>query len=153
MLLNNADTQGKILGLTAGIHQVSLFNLETIDPLDYIRIVGLEGVEFQWRYSGETSWREPDTGNELTEYADSIGQELRIELNVIGGGEFLFRTDDTFEYPNDDAPTNPIIDIEVLKQGSNYYSALSEAAPPAIASDYIGSVDNNILSTDSELGQ
>ena len=107
MLLNDVDTQGKILGLTAGIYQVSLFNLETIDPYDYIRIVGLEGVEFQWRYSGEMSWREPYTGNQFTEYADSIGQELRIELNVIGGGEFLFRTDDTFEYPNDDAPTNP----------------------------------------------
>ncbi len=139
MLLNNLDTQGKILGLTVGIHQVSLFNLETIDPYDFMRIIGLEEVEFQWRYSGETSWREPDNGNEFTEYADSIGQELRIELNVIGDGEFFFRTDDTFEYPNDDVPTNPIIDIEVLKQGSNYYSAL--------ASDYLGSVDNNILST------
>jgi hypothetical protein len=144
MLINNVNTTGQTLTLTEGIHQVRLFNLETVDPLDYIRIIGNSGVQFQWRYAGETDWREPYSNNEFTEYADSIGQSLTIELNVITGGDFLFRTDDTFEYPNDDTPTNPIIDIEVLLQNSNYYSA--------IPSDSIGSLDNNILSTDNSTG-
>lgn len=139
MLLNNIDTTGQIYGLTEGIYGVNLFNLETIDPNDYIRIVGLETSESSWRYFGETDWRQPYFGNEFTEYADNIGQGLIIELNVTVGGDFLFRTDDTFEYPYDDTPTNPIIDIEVLATGE--FST--------IADDSIGDVTNNIISTEN----
>ncbi|MGK7879659.1 MAG: hypothetical protein AB4060_06110, partial [Crocosphaera sp.] len=134
MLLNNVNTQGQIVTLGQGIYQVNLFNLETIDPYDYIRIIG---TDFQWRYQGETDWREPYQNNEFTEYADSIGTGLIIKLNVLNDTELTFRTDDTFEYPNDDTPTNPIIDIEILQAGD--YSS--------IAADGIGAIDNNILST------
>jgi hypothetical protein len=134
MLLNNVNTQGQIIPLTQGIYQVNLFNLETIDPSDYIRIIG---SDFQWRYQGETEWREAYQNNEFTEYADSIGAGLTIELNVLNDTELTFRTDDTFEYPNDDTPSNPIIDIEILQAGD--YSSIIE--------DGIGAIDNNILST------
>ena len=36
MLLNNVTTQGQTVTLGQGIYQVNLFNLETIDPYDYI---------------------------------------------------------------------------------------------------------------------
>ncbi len=37
MLLNDVTTQGQTVNLGQGVYQVKLFNLETIDPLDYIR--------------------------------------------------------------------------------------------------------------------
>lgn len=134
MLLNNVTTQGQIVTLGEGIYEVNLFNLETIDPYDYMRIMG---SNFQWRYQGQTEWQQPYFNNEFTEYADNIGAGLTIELNVLNETELTFRTDDTFEYPNDDTPTNPIIDIEILKAGD--YSSIVE--------DGIGAIDNNILST------
>ncbi len=134
MLLNNVTTQGQTVTLDQGIYQVNLFNLETIDLMDYIRIIG---TDFQWRYQGETDWREPYQNNEFTEYADNINQGLTIELNILNDTELTFRTDDTFDYPNDDTPTNPIIDIEILQAGD--YSSIIQ--------DGIGAIDNNILST------
>lgn len=130
MLLNNVTTQGQIVTLGEGIYEVNLFNLETIDPLDYMRIMG---SDFQWRYQGQTEWMD----GQFTEYADNINQGLTIELNVLNETELTFRTDDTFDYPNDDTPTNPIIDIEILQAGD--YSSIVE--------DGIGAIDNNILST------
>ncbi len=35
MLLNNVNTQGQIVTLGQGVYQVNLFNLETIDILDF----------------------------------------------------------------------------------------------------------------------
>lgn len=134
MLINNLENSTQSLELLSGIYYFNLFQIETSDPLDLIRI---SGDNFQWKYSGELDWREPYNGNEYTEYADTIGQELTILFNVIESGTFNLRTDDTFEYPNDDTPTNPIIDIEILQAGD--YSAIAE--------DWLGSVDNNILST------
>ena len=130
MLLNNVNTQGQTVILGEGIYQVNLFNLETIDPYDYIRIIG---SDFQWRYQGEIEWRD----GQFTDYADNSYQGLTIELNVLNETELTFRTDDTFDYPNDDTPTNPIIDIEILQAGD--YSS--------IVADGIGAIDNNILST------
>lgn len=134
MLINNLGTSTQSLELLSGIYYFNLFNLETSDPLDLIRI---SGDNFQWKYSGELDWREPYNGNEYTEYADTINQGLTIVFNVIESATFNLRTDDTFEYPNDDTPTNPIIDIEILQAGD--YSAIAE--------DWLGAVDNNILST------
>ncbi len=139
MLINNLGTSTQSLELLSGIYYFNLFNLETSDPLDLIRI---SGDNFQWKYSGETDWREPYNGNEYTEYAETINQGLTIVFNVLESGKFNLRTDDTFEYPNDDTPTNPIIDIEILQAGD--YSAIAE--------DGIGAVNNNILSTDTNLG-
>jgi hypothetical protein len=130
MLLNNVNTQGQTVTLGQGIYQVNLFNLETIDPYDYIRIIG---SDFQWRYQGQTQWMD----GQFTEYADNSYQGLTIELNILNETELTFRTDDTFDYPNDDTPTNPIIDIEILQAGD--YSS--------IVADGIGAIDNNILST------
>ncbi|MDJ0581663.1 hypothetical protein [Crocosphaera sp.] len=130
MLLNDVTTQGQTVNLGQGVYQVKLFNLETIDPLDYIRI---GGSNFQWRYQGQTQWMD----GQFTEYADNINQSLIIELNVLDQTELTFRTDDTFDFPNDDTPTNPIIDIEVLQVGDN----------SSIIQDGIGAINNNILST------
>ena len=98
--------------------------------MDYIRIIG---TDFQWRYQGQTEWMD----GQFTEYADNINQGLIIELNVIDDTELTFRTDDTFDYLNDDTPTNPIIHIEILQAGD--YSSIIQ--------DGIGAIDNNILST------
>jgi hypothetical protein len=135
MLFNNIDTAGVKVNLESGIYYFHLFGLETVDLNDYIRIIGENN--FLWRYAEEVDYREPYFGNEYTEYADTVGQGLTVVFKVLEAGEFTIRTDDTFEYPWDDTPSNPVVDLEILQAGD--YSAVAE--------DWIGAVDNNLLST------
>ena len=146
MFINNLSSQEKNLVFPAGNYQINLLDFPTFDPLDLFVLTGDNNL-FEWRYlDGQfgNDWREPYENNSLAIYADEVAQGLTLEIRVIDAGSFTLRTDDTFEYPNDDTPSHPTVDVEILPLTNNYYSV--------IADDRIGAVDKNILSTDSWLG-
>ena len=131
---NSVNTNGVNFTLESGIYTFQLGEIQTEYQLDLLSILGVGN----WEYSTDgVNFNPPLFGDNNTYYADELTQGLTLTIWVIEETEFTVRTDDTFEYPFDDTPTNPLIDLEVLAEGE--FSTVFE--------DSIGDVEFNVIST------